>query len=76
MLDSTGVSITTKGNFYAKGKDPQLGELPKLYLLVEGDTEVLVRNAMTELIRLLKEATMAAQEAENRAPVTGRYSVI
>lgn len=53
-----------------------MGELPKLYILVEGDTEISVTNAMRELMRLLKEGTIAAADSEARAPVSGRYSVV
>ena len=76
ILESTGTSITTKGNYYAQGKEPGAGDMPKLYILVEGDTEVMVENAMRELTRLLKEGTVAAFDAENRAPAGGRYSVV
>jgi ATP-dependent RNA helicase DDX46/PRP5 len=78
VLDQFGVSITTKGNYYdtAKGAVPGPNDLPKLYLLVEGDTDVNVADAMRELIRLLKEATIAAYENEARAPVSGRYRVV
>ena len=76
ILEATGTSITTKGSFYATGKEPQAGENPKLYILVEGDTEVVVTNAMRELMRLLKEGTIAAAEGEARMPVSGRYNVV
>ena len=76
ILESTGTSITTKGSFYAAGKEPQPGENPKLYILVEGDTEVVVTGAMRELMRLLKEGTIAAADSESRAPASGRYSVV
>ncbi|KAL9594665.1 MAG: hypothetical protein Q9219_006903 [cf. Caloplaca sp. 3 TL-2023] len=72
ILEATGTSITTKGSFYAAGKEPQAGENPKLYILVEGDTEVVVTNAMRELMRLLKEGTMAAADSDARAPASGR----
>ncbi|KAK2626902.1 hypothetical protein QTJ16_004077 [Diplocarpon rosae] len=75
ILESTGTSITTKGSFYPAGKDVQAGGDPKLYILVEGDTEVVVTNAMRELMRLLKEGTIAAADAEGRAPASGRYTV-
>ncbi|KAL9621591.1 MAG: hypothetical protein Q9160_003983 [Pyrenula sp. 1 TL-2023] len=74
ILEATGTSITTKGSFYAAGKEPDLGENPKLYILVEGDTEVVVESAMRELMRLLKEGTIAAADGEGRAG--GRYSVL
>ncbi|TVY50109.1 Pre-mRNA-processing ATP-dependent RNA helicase [Lachnellula occidentalis] len=76
ILEATGTSITTKGSFYPTGKDVQAGGDPKLYILVEGDTEVVVTNAMRELMRLLKEGTMAAADAEGRAPASGRYNVV
>ena len=76
ILEATGTSITTKGSFYPAGKEVQPGGDPKLYILVEGDTEIVVTNAMRELMRLLKEGTMAAADAEGRAPASGRYNVV
>ena len=75
ILDATGTSITTKGSFYALGKEVPPGGDPKLYILVEGDTELVVASAMNELTRLLTEGTMAAADAEGRAPASGRYKV-
>lgn len=75
ILEATGTSITTKGNFYPAGKEPAQGQEPKLYILIEGDTEVVVSNALTELTRLLKEGTIAAADAESRAPASGRYTI-
>jgi len=66
----------TKGSYYPAGKAPQPGQDPKLYILVEGDTELVVTNAMRELKRLLAEGTAAAVDSENRAPASGRYNVI
>ncbi|KIW67662.1 hypothetical protein PV04_06894 [Phialophora macrospora] len=74
ILESTGTSITTKGSFYPAGKEPGPNENPKLYILVEGDTEVVVHDAMRELMRLLKEGTMSASETVERPG--GRYSVL
>ncbi|EED24053.1 DEAD/DEAH box RNA helicase [Talaromyces stipitatus ATCC 10500] len=76
ILEATGTSITTKGNYYPSGKEPGPGDTPKLYILVEGDTELVVTNAMRELMRLLKEATIAAADSEARAPTSGRYNVV
>ncbi|KAG8525566.1 pre-mRNA processing RNA-helicase [Bacidia gigantensis] len=75
ILEATGTSITTKGSFYGTGKEPQGSENPKLYILVEGDTELVVTNAMRELMRLLKEGTIAAADSDARAPASGRYKV-
>jgi ATP-dependent RNA helicase DDX46/PRP5 len=76
VLEATGTSITTKGSYYAAGKAPQPGQDPKLYILVEGDTELVVTNAMRELKRLLAEGTAAAVDSENRAAPSSRYSVL
>src|SRR3569833_1751457 len=75
ILEATGTSITTKGTYYAPGKEPAPGGEPKLYILIEGDTEVVVGNALSELTRLLKEGTLAAADAESRAPASGRYTI-
>lgn len=76
ILDATGASITNKGKMYPADQTPGPGEEPKLYILVEGDTEVVVQSAMTDLVALLQSGTMAAMEADNRAPASGRYSVV
>jgi len=76
ILEATGTSITSKGVFYPPGKSVEPGGDPKLYILVEGDTEVVVTNAMRELMRLLKEGTIAAADQEGRAPASGRYNVV
>lgn len=76
ILENSGTSITTKGNFYGAGKEPGPNDLPKLYILVEGETEISVTNAMRELMRLLKEGTIAAAESDARAPASGRYNVL
>ena len=75
ILEATGTSITTKGNFYPPGKEPPSGADPKLYILIEGDTELVVGKALQELTRLLREATIAAADAESRAPASGRYTI-
>jgi len=76
ILEATGTSITSKGIFYPPGKEPAEGEQPKLYLLVEGDTDVAVQNAVRELMRLLKEGVQAAVDDESRTHTSGRYSVV
>lgn len=75
ILDSTGTSITTKGNFYPPGKEVPEGAEPKLYILIEGDTELVVGAALNELTRLLREGTIAAADADSRAPASGRYTI-
>jgi ATP-dependent RNA helicase DDX46/PRP5 len=51
ILDTAQVSITTKGNYYPPPKGPEEGELPKLYILVEGPTKIIVEDSMAELVR-------------------------
>jgi ATP-dependent RNA helicase DDX46/PRP5 len=75
ILEATGTSITTKGTFYAPNKEVPPGAEPKLYILIEGDTEVVVSSALNELTRLLREGTIAAADADSRAPASGRYVV-
>ncbi|KAI1064879.1 hypothetical protein LB507_000304 [Fusarium sp. FIESC RH6] len=75
ILEATGTSITTKGNFYPAGKEVPAGAEPKLYILIEGDTEVVVGSALSELTRLLREGTIAAVDADSRAPASGRYTI-
>jgi ATP-dependent RNA helicase DDX46/PRP5 len=75
ILEATSTSITTKGNYYAPGKEPPAGSDPKLYILIEGDTELAVGKALSELTRLLREGTIAAADAESRAPASGRYTI-
>ncbi|KAK7208385.1 pre-mRNA-processing ATP-dependent RNA helicase PRP5 [Myxozyma melibiosi] len=74
VLETTGTSITTKGTFYPPGKVPPPNGDPKLYILVEGQTEVDVSSAMHELKRLLTEGTVAAAESSETRP--GRYTVV
>ena len=101
ILESTGVSITSKGVYYPDGKEPRgesslcegdalesgrlyscnltdtsEGEQPKLYILVEGDTENVVTMAVRELQRLLRDAQNTAMENEGGRTATGRYSVV
>jgi ATP-dependent RNA helicase DDX46/PRP5 len=76
ILQQHTVSITNKGTFYAAGTQPGPGDQPKLYILVEGDTQVVVSDAMQELVRLLKEGHAVALEAAASASVGGRYKVV
>lgn len=51
----TGAVVVTKGIFVAPGQPLPEGER-KLYLLIEGATEMSVRNATSEIKRILEEA--------------------
>lgn len=58
IIESTGTSITNKGNWYPPGKPVPPGET-KLYILVEGETQISVDRALHELKRLLTEGTVS-----------------
>lgn len=78
LITNSGASITLKGAFYEKGKEPQEEEPPKLQLLIESNEEEKVESAVREVKEILLQATQAALEAEQRAPpgAPGRYSVV
>ncbi|KAM0787431.1 hypothetical protein ACM66B_003512 [Microbotryomycetes sp. NB124-2] len=79
FVESTGASITSKGNFYPPGKEPGPGELPKLHLLIESNEEFRVQQAIAEIKRALIEGATMALEAEARQASStnpaGRYTV-
>lgn len=70
VLEATGTSITTQGQYVKPGSSAPAG-VPKLYLLVEGPTEICVTDAVKELRRLLSEGTLADAEASS-----SRYKVV
>jgi ATP-dependent RNA helicase DDX46/PRP5 len=82
ITDATGAAITTRGSYFPAGKSPAPGSGErKLYLYIEGDSELVVHLARNEVERILKEATLAAYEQESRnvqmgLGSSGRYSVL
>ncbi|KAJ8663783.1 hypothetical protein O0I10_000057 [Lichtheimia ornata] len=75
ITEVSGAAITTRGTFFPPGKQPGPNER-KLYLFIEGDSELVVEKAKTEIKRILVEATVAQMEAEARTGGGGRYSVV
>ena len=75
VSEANTVSITTKGAYYAPGKQPGEGDERKLYLLIEGPTDISVGNAYKELVSLLVSGIESAAQHDRRAPVSGRYKV-
>lgn len=73
VTDNTGCVATTRGNFYAVGRNPPAGER-KLHLLIEGPDERSVRSAYKEIRRKLEEAAVA--RPEDRGPSYSKYSVV
>ncbi|KAF7731523.1 pre-mRNA processing RNA-helicase [Apophysomyces ossiformis] len=77
ITEISGAAITTRGTFFPPGKQPGPNER-KLYLFIEGDSELVVEKAKNEIKRILVEATVAQMEAEARTGggTAGRYSVV
>ncbi|KAI9281135.1 P-loop containing nucleoside triphosphate hydrolase protein [Sporodiniella umbellata] len=78
ITEITGAAITTRGTYIPVGKQPAGGER-KLYLFIEGDSEMVVDKAKIEIKRILVEATTAQFEAERRGGGVGgagRYQVV
>ncbi|KAJ4847296.1 DEAD-box ATP-dependent RNA helicase 45 [Turnera subulata] len=70
----TGAAITTRGQYFPPGRVAGPGER-KLYLFIEGPTELSVKRAKTELKRVLEDVTnQALSLSVGNQP--GRYSVI
>lgn len=78
ITEVSGAAITTRGSFFPPGKQPT-GNERKLYLFIEGDSEMVVEKAKNEIKRILVEATAAQMEAEARGGGpggSGRYQVV
>ncbi|KAJ3170888.1 pre-mRNA processing RNA-helicase [Geranomyces variabilis] len=73
ITEMSGAAITTRGTFFGPGKQPGPGER-KLYLFIEGDTQLVIDKAKVEIKRIITEATIAAMESE--AQGGARYSVL
>lgn len=88
LIDTSGASstyhrnhhlptVTNKGAFYEKGREPQPGEPPKLTLLIESNDQWRVESAVREIKRLLLEGTQEFLDTDSRTPsVGGRYTVV
>ncbi|KAJ3206683.1 pre-mRNA processing RNA-helicase [Dinochytrium kinnereticum] len=72
ITELSGSAITTRGSFFPPGKQPGPGER-KLYLFIEGETQLAIDIARREIKRILKEETMMAIESGQMN--TGRYLV-
>lgn len=74
IIDRTGVNVIQRGQYIPPGKKLEPGER-KLYLLIEGETELAVKQARLELQRVLDEETMRLGAAGAMGSA-GRYSVL
>ena len=69
----TGAAVTTKGRYYKSGTPLPEGE-QRLFLLIEGPTELSVKKAKDEIKRILEETTEKVFRRDG--PSTGRYSIM
>lgn len=81
IIESTGTSITSKGQYYAPNVKPSKTDSkkdteipPKLYLLVEGLTEKSVHDAIMQLRQRMIEGLEVAAKEDSKMP-SGRYKV-
>ncbi|KAH6576916.1 hypothetical protein BASA60_004318 [Batrachochytrium salamandrivorans] len=71
ISEVSGTAITTRGTFVEKGKQPGPGQR-KLYLFIEGESQMALDRAKVEIKRILTEATLASMEGDSGT----RYSVL
>ncbi|MEW5301690.1 MAG: hypothetical protein WDW36_004533 [Sanguina aurantia] len=72
---SRGAAVTTRGTFVAPGKAAPEGER-KIYLLIEGPTELVVKRAKQEIKRILEETTEKVLRRDPGGGGGGKYSVM
>ncbi|KAJ3290332.1 pre-mRNA processing RNA-helicase [Borealophlyctis nickersoniae] len=72
ITEISGAAITTRGTYFPPGKQPGPGER-KLYLFIEGDSQLVIDKAKVEIKRIITEATIASMESEAAG---GRYQVL
>jgi ATP-dependent RNA helicase DDX46/PRP5 len=77
ITELTGVAIISRGSYVPPGKKLELGER-RLHLLIEGPTEMQVKQARLEIQRLLDEETIRLNSAPGGGSLStfGRYSVL
>lgn len=67
-----GCGLTVKGQYYAPGRNPPLGER-KLFLYIEGTSAEEVRKAKLEIKRILEEAQIPGKPDTVQY---GKYTVV
>uniref|UniRef100_A0A1I7VIB5 Probable ATP-dependent RNA helicase DDX46 n=1 Tax=Loa loa TaxID=7209 RepID=A0A1I7VIB5_LOALO len=69
------VGISVKGSYYPGNKEPKDGER-KLFLFLEARSELALRRAREEILRIMKDTVrQMAQTGTRNASTTGRYKV-
>ncbi|CDK25349.1 unnamed protein product [Kuraishia capsulata CBS 1993] len=73
VIEMSGTSITTKGRYYPPGKGPTTEkDDPKLYLLIEGQTELAVSKAVSLLRESMITELNAAAKEDHKG---GKYTI-
>mmetsp|Transcript_2454 Transcript_2454/g.5611 ORF Transcript_2454/g.5611 Transcript_2454/m.5611 type:complete len:1394 (-) Transcript_2454:333-4514(-) len=72
--ETTGAALITKGVYVPPGKQPPEGER-KIYLLIEGPTELSVKHAKQALKQVLEETTEKVMRRDAPAG-PGKYSIV
>jgi ATP-dependent RNA helicase DDX46/PRP5 len=73
ITERAGVTVISRGSYIAPGKKLEPGE-KKLFLLIEGSSEMSVKFAKMEIQRALEEETLKLG-ASGSVGSFGRYSV-
>lgn len=69
------VGISVKGSYYPNNKEPKDGER-KLFLFLEARSELALRRAREEILRIMKDTVrQMAQTGSRNAATVGRYKV-
>ena len=74
IRESYNVNVINKGLSVELGRKPPPGER-KLYLCVSGPTDVAVRKAKKEMLRVLEEETLRLGASVERSAY-GKFSVV
>uniref|UniRef100_A0A183DMP6 DEAD/DEAH box helicase n=1 Tax=Gongylonema pulchrum TaxID=637853 RepID=A0A183DMP6_9BILA len=69
------VGISVRGSYYPGNKEPKDGER-KLFLFLEARSELALRRAREEILRIMKDTVrQMAQTGARSAGMAGRYKV-
>lgn len=75
VIERTAVNIIQRGSYVAPNKKPEATD-KRLHLLIEGTSELAVKKAKNEILRLLEEETLRGVGSAGSAGGGGRYNVL
>ncbi|KAG7347024.1 ATP-dependent RNA helicase RhlE [Nitzschia inconspicua] len=76
LQDEFQTAVTLKGEYFGPGRTPAEGER-KLYLHLEAHSELVLKNAVVEIKRMLNEETLrVSAKTGSSAPSSHKYSVL